>query len=89
MKLTGHAFKRGSIVLLNGRPIDKKEVIKLSENWSETLIKQFKKLLKHGGEIFLEKENQHFIIETDGPLLNSQGEKDGGMFKGPSIEDRF
>ena len=89
MKLTGHAFKRGSIVLLNGRPIDKKEVIKLSENWSETLIKQFKKLLKHGGEIFLEKENQHFIIETDGPLLNSQGEKDGGMFKGPSVEDRF
>lgn len=89
MKLTGHAFKRGSIVLLNGRPIDKKEVIKLSENWSETLIKQFKKLLKHGGEIFVEKENQHFIIETDGPLLNSQGEKDGGMFKGPSIEDRF
>ena len=49
MKLTGHAFKRDSIVLLNGRPIDKKEVIKLSENWSETLIKQFKKLLKHGG----------------------------------------
>ena len=89
MKLTGHAFKRGSIVLLNGKPIDKKEVIKLSENWSETLIKQFKKLLKHGGEIFMEKENQHFIIETDGPLLNSQGEKDGGMFKGPSIEDRF
>ena len=89
MKLTGHAFKRGSIVLLNGRPIDKKEVIKLSENWSETLIKQFKKLLKHGGEIFVEKENQHFIIETDGPLLNSQGEIDGGMFKGPSIEDRF
>jgi hypothetical protein len=89
MKLTGHAFKRGSIVLLNGRPIDKKEVIKLSENWSETLIKQFKKLLKHGGEIFVEKENQHFIIETDGPLLNSRGEKDGGIFKGPSIEDRF
>ena len=89
MKLTGHAFKRDSIVLLNGRPIDKKEVIKLSENWSETLIKQFKKLLKHGGEIFMEKENQHFIIETDGPLLNSRGEKDGGIFKGPSIEDRF
>ena len=55
MKLTGHAFKRDSIVLLNGRPIDKKEVIKLSENWSETLIKQFKKLLKHGGEILLEE----------------------------------
>ena len=89
MKLTGHAFKRDSIVLLNGRPIHKKEVIKLSENWSETLIKQFKKLLKHGGEIFVEKENQHFIIETDGPLLNSRGEKDGGIFKGPSIEDRF
>ena len=89
MKLTGHAFKRDSIVLLNGRPIDKKEVMKLSENWSENLIKQFKKLLKHGGEIFVEKENQHFIIETDGPLLNSQGEKDGGMFKGPSVEDRF
>ena len=71
------------------KPIDKKEVIKLSENWSETLIKQFKKLLKHGGEIFVEKENQHFIIETDGPLLNSRGEKDGGIFKGPSIEDRF
>jgi hypothetical protein len=89
MKLTGHAFKRGSIVLLNGRPIDKKEVMKISENWSENLIKQFKKLLKHGGEILLEKENQHFIIKTDGPLLNSQGEKDRGMFKGPSIEDRF
>ena len=89
MKLTGHAFKRGSIVLLNGRPIDKKEVMRISENWSENLIKQFKKLLKYGGEILLEEENQHFIIKTDGPLLNSQGEKDGGMFKGPSIEDRF
>ena len=65
------------------------KVVKLSENWSETLIKQFKKLLKHGGEILLEEENQHFIIETDGPLLNSRGEKDGGIFKGPSIEDRF
>ena len=42
-----------------------------------------------GGEILLEEENQHFIIETDGPLLNSRGEKDGGIFKGPSIEDRF
>ena len=89
MKLTGHAFKRDSIVLLNGRPIDKKAVMKISENWSENLIKQFKKLLKHGGEILLEEENQHFIIKTDCPLLNSQGEKDGGMFKGPSIEDRF
>ena len=89
MKLTGHAFKKDSVVLLNGRPIDKKEVMKLTENWSENLIKQFKNLLKHGGEILLEEENQHFIIKTDGPLLNSQGEKDGGMFKGPSIEDRF
>jgi len=89
MKLTGHAFKKGSIVLLNGRPIDKKEVMKLTKNWSENLIKQFKSLLKHGGEILLEEENQHFIIKTDGPLLNSQGEKDGGIFKGPSIEDRF
>ena len=41
MKLTGHAFKRDSTVLLNGKPIDKKEVIKLTENWSENLIKQF------------------------------------------------
>ena len=57
MKLTGHAFKRDSVVLLNGRPIDKKEVIKISENWSGNLIKQFKKLLKHGGEILLEEEN--------------------------------
>ena len=89
MKLTGHAFKRGSIVLLNGRPIDKKEVIKTTKDWSENRIKQFKTILKHGGEFILEEENQHFIIKTDGPLLNSQGEKDGGMFKGPSIEDRF
>jgi len=89
MKLTGHAFKRDSIVLLNGKPIDKKEVIKLTENWSENLIKQFKSILKHGGEILLEEENQHFVIRTDNPLLNSRGEKDGGIIKGPSIEDRF
>jgi len=89
MKLTGHAFKRDSIVLLNGKPIDKKEVIKLTKNWSENLIKQFKSILKHGGEILLEEENQHFVIRTDSPLLNSRGEKDGGIIKGPSIEDRF
>ena len=89
MKLTGHAFKRDSIILLNGKPIDKKEVIKLTKNWSENLIKQFKSILKHGGEILLEEENQHFVIRTDSPLLNSRGEKDGGIIKGPSIEDRF
>jgi hypothetical protein len=89
MKLTGHAFKRDSIILLNGKPIDRKEVIKITEDWSENRIKQFKTILKYGGEFIIEEEEQHFIIRTDGPLLNSQGEKDGGIFKGPSIEDRF
>jgi len=89
MKLTGHAFKRDSIILLNGKPMHRKEVIKITEDWSENRIKQFKTILKYGGEFILEEEKQHFIVKTDGPLLNSQGEKDGGMFKGPSIEDRF
>jgi hypothetical protein len=49
MALKGQSIRNGVIITLNGEKADKAEVIALSQDWSESQEKFFKKMLQQGG----------------------------------------
>jgi hypothetical protein len=50
MALKGQSIRNGVSILLNGEKADKAEVIALSQEWSESQEKFFKKMLQQGGK---------------------------------------
>jgi hypothetical protein len=50
MALKGQSIRNGVIITLNGEKADKAEVINLSQDWSESQEKFFKKMLQQGGK---------------------------------------
>jgi hypothetical protein len=49
MALKGQSIRNGVSITLNGDKADKAEVIALSQEWSESQEKFFKKMLQQGG----------------------------------------
>ena len=49
MTLKGQSIRNGVGITLNGEKADKSQVIALSEEWSESQEKFFKKMLQQGG----------------------------------------
>jgi hypothetical protein len=49
MALKGQSIRNGVSITLNGEKADKAQVITLSEEWSESQEKFFKKMLQQGG----------------------------------------
>jgi hypothetical protein len=49
MALKGQSIRNGVNITLNGEKVDKAEVITLSQDWSESQEKFFKKMLQQGG----------------------------------------
>lgn len=49
MALKGQSIRNGVSITLNGEKADKAEVIALSQDWSESQEKFFKKMLQQGG----------------------------------------
>ena len=49
MALKGQSIRNGVIITLNGEKADKAEVIALSQDWTESQEKFFKKMLQQGG----------------------------------------
>ena len=49
MALKGQSIRNGVSITLNGEKADKAQVIALSEEWSESQEKFFKKMLQQGG----------------------------------------
>jgi hypothetical protein len=49
MALKGQSIRNGVSITLNGDKADKAEVIALSQDWSESQEKFFKKMLQQGG----------------------------------------
>jgi len=49
MALKGQSIRNGVNITLNGEKADKAEVIALSQDWSESQEKFFKKMLQQGG----------------------------------------
>ena len=87
MALTPQSIRSNIIIKLNGEYVRKEEIINLSKDWNDRQITFFKKMLQQGGNLRI--LGNLFEITIQETLLTSRGEKDGGIFKSPGIDDRF
>jgi hypothetical protein len=87
MTLKKQSIRSGVNVSINGKIATKEELITLSESWSENQENIFRKMLQQGGSFKI--KDLHFIISTGDRILNSRGEKDGGVKQIPGIDERF
>jgi len=87
MALKPQSIRKGMVVLLENKPIEKQDLIKLSESWSEPQINFFKKMLKQGGEFKVQGNKFRTIPESK--ILDSTGKKDGGVVQIPGLDSRF
>jgi len=87
MALTPQSIRSNVLIKLNEVHVRKEEVITLSQNWSEKQISYFKKMLQQGGALKI--NGDRFEITIQETIVNSRGDKDGGVITIPGIDDRF
>ena len=88
MVLTPQSIRNNVFIELNDEYIKKEHVIELSKNWNDKQISYFRKMLKQGGSLKI-NGNSFKITINDNIILNSRGEKDGGIITIPGIDERF
>ena len=86
MALTPQALRQGIHVLIDDELATKEELIEMSLEWSEKRENFFRKMLQQGGRFRF--DNKQFEIKLRNSVLNSQGEKDGGIIQIPG-DSRF
>ena len=86
MALTKQALRQGVHVLIDDVHTTKEELIKMSESWSEKRENFFRKMLQQGGRCRF--DGKDFEVKLRERILNSDGEKDGGVVKIPG-DSRF
>ena len=77
MALSKQSLRKGVHVLVNDRLADKEELIEMSQEWSEKREVFFRKMLQQGGKFKF--DGIQFEIKLRERILNSFGEKDGGI----------
>jgi len=77
MALTKQALRQGVHVLIDDVHTTKEELIKMSESWSEKRENFFRKMLQQGGRFRF--DGKDFEVKLRERILNSDGEKDGGV----------
>ncbi len=87
MPIKPQSIRSGVTIYVNGKQVDKPEVLALSSEWNERQETLFKKTLKDGGEITI--KGVHFKIIPQEKILNSLGEKDPKHIIAPGADDRF
>ena len=88
MELTPQAIRSNVFIELNGEYVKKEHVIELSKSWNDKQISYFRKMLKQGGSLKINGDSFKITI-NDNIILNSRGEKDGGIITIPGIDERF
>lgn len=87
MALKSQSIRKGVTISLNGKVVEKSEIIELSTHWSESQINFFKKMLQQGGELRI---NGMFMkITVQDKVVNSAGDKDPGIIVAPGLDQRF
>ena len=87
MSLKPQSIRNNVKITWNDEPISKQEIIDMSSLWNENQITFFKKMLKQGGTVKINKNKFKIIINA--PILTSRGEKDGGIIQNPDVDTRF
>lgn len=87
MSLTPQSIRSNVLIKLNDVHVRKEEVIALSQDWNEKQISYFKKMLQQGGAVKI--NGNRFEIEIQETIVNSRGDKDGGIITVPGEDERF
>ena len=87
MPLKPQSIRKGVTIFLNGKEVEKQEIMNLSINWTEPQVELFKKFLKQGGSTTINGSMVKIIPKSQN--LNSRGEKDPGKIVYQSIDMRF
>jgi hypothetical protein len=87
MALKPQSIRKSVTIFLNGREVEKQEVLELSKEWNEKQENLFKRLLKSEGEMTI----KGIVIKTvlQEKIVNSFGEKDPKHIIMPGVDDRF
>jgi hypothetical protein len=87
MALTPQSIRSNIIIKVNGEYVKKEKIITLSQDWNDRQLTFFRKMLQQGGSLRI--LGNLFEISIQETILTSRGEKDGGIFKSPGVDDRF
>jgi hypothetical protein len=87
MALTPQSIRSNVQIKLNGEYVKKEEVINLSLGWNEKQLSYFRKMVQQGGNVKI--NGDLFEITINENILNSRGEKDGGIITIPGVDERF
>ena len=86
MALTKQSLRQGVHVLVDDKLATKEELIEMSQEWSEKREVFFRKMLQQGGKFKF--NGIQFDVRIRERILNSDGEKDGGIVQIPG-DSRF
>ena len=87
MTLKPQSIRKGVTITLNGKEVEKQEIIDLSTTWSESQINFFKKVLKQGGDTKI--NGVSIKIKVVEKIVTSRGEKDMGAIVYPGLDAKF
>jgi hypothetical protein len=87
MALKPQSIRKGVKITLNGKEVEKQEIIDLSSTWTEKQINFFKKLLQQGGATKI--NGNSFIITPQDKVVDSTGNKDQGIIVAPGLDEKF
>ena len=87
MPIKPQSIRSGVTIYVNGKQVDKPEILELSNEWNEKQDMLFKKTLKDGGEITI--KGVHLKVIPQEKILNYFGEKDPKHIIAPGADDRF
>jgi len=87
MTLTPQSIRNNVQIKMNGEYVRKEKVISLSELWNEKQVSYFRKMVQQGGALKINGDK--FEIEIQETIVNSRGDKDGGIITIPGADERF
>ena len=87
MGLSPQSIRSNVLIQMNGEYVKKEIVLTLSEGWNDKQLSYFRKMVQQGGNVKI--NGDLFEITINEGILNSKGEKDGGIIVIPGIDERF
>ena len=87
MALTPQSIRNNVQIKMNGEYVRKEIVINLSLGWNEKQVSYFRKMIQQGGALKINGDK--FEIEIQETIVNSRGDKDGGIITIPGVDERF
>lgn len=88
MPLKPQSIRKNMLILANNEPISKEELITMSQLWTETQERFFRKMLKQGGKFKV--NNVYFSISLkQDARTRSDNTKDSGIIQIPGESGKF